>query len=222
MHTHGEDSDERRRRRRRRALAALLLFSPWRTLRLPIAVAAHDIDAFFDAADMALDSQPIAKALAGTGLEDAITKLVRAAMIGGFNDGGALVGKKAGSSYMDRANRDAAARAEEVSAQMNKTTGEWLKSDPDHQFALSESRAERAAKFEAAQGYYTGLHQALWGEDYNKEWIPLGDDPCENCLDNADAGIIPMEEMFPSGDYAPLAHLNCMCVLSISHVLEGA
>jgi len=44
----------------------------------------------------------------------------------------------------------------------------------------------------------------------------MGDAPCGNiCLPNEDEGPIPLEEMFSSGDYAPLGHLHCMCQLGI-------
>lgn len=44
----------------------------------------------------------------------------------------------------------------------------------------------------------------LHSEDY------AGDDPCPG---NSDAGVIPIDELFPSGDNAPPFHPNCKCVL---------
>ena len=220
-HIHGEDSEQKKRRRRHRSLAALLLFSPWKRMRTHIAMATHDIDAYFDRVDLALGTRSIAKALAGEDLDRAFAKLVGASTVSGYDDGGALVGKKAGNRYIQKAMSEAENIGREVAEQMHRTTGKWIKENPQHTFALSKDRAERAAKNEAAKAYYNGLHQALWGEGATKEWVCLGDDPCEDCLDNEDAGAIAMEDVFPSGDYAPLAHLACQCVLSVHGPLEG-
>jgi SPP1 gp7 family putative phage head morphogenesis protein len=45
-----------------------------------------------------------------------------------------------------------------------------------------------------------------------KEWIVT--DPCEICAENGDAGIIPIDEAFPSGDMRPPAHPQCRCSLA--------
>lgn len=211
------DAEEKRKRRRRKYLAALLLFAPWKKLRMQIAVAAHDFEGYFDAVDAALETGALSTALkSGAGTVGPLTRLIRASMIGGYQDGGTLIGISPGSRYEARALREAQRRAADVSGQMLKTSKKWLKADPSHEFALSSARAERAARFEAAKGYYTGLHQVLWGHGMMKEWVCLGDDPCEECLENEDAGPIAMEDVFPSGDFAPLLHLNCLCTLSVS------
>lgn len=46
-----------------------------------------------------------------------------------------------------------------------------------------------------------------------KRWI-LGPNPCEICEDNADEGVIGVDEEFPSGDMAPPAHPNCACAVT--------
>jgi hypothetical protein len=194
-------------------------------MRLPIGIAKHDIDDYFDVTDLALDRLGLHEAAVKpeifNALSNALFKLGRIAMITGFNAGGRLVGKTAGSAYIAQANRMAMNRAREVAEQMRDTSLKWLKADPHSTFALSVDRADRAAKNEAAFGYYTGLQQALWGEGATKEWVCLGDDPCEDCQDNEDEGPIAMEQMFQSGDYAPLAHLNCMCTLEVHGPEEG-
>lgn len=48
--------------------------------------------------------------------------------------------------------------------------------------------------------------------DY-KQWI-LGPNPCEDCVENAEASPIPVDEDFPSGDDAPPAHPNCVCAVA--------
>jgi hypothetical protein len=211
-------AEERRKRHRRKYLAALLLFTPWKKLRTQIAVATHDFEGYFDAVDAALETGALSTALkSGVSTVGPLTRLIRASMIGGYQDGGTMIGISPGSRYEARALREAQSRAAEVSSQMLKTSKKWLKADPSNEFALSSARAERAARFEAAKGYYTGLHQALWGHGMMKEWVCLGDDPCDDiCVLDEDDGKIPLEEMFSSGDFAPLGHLGCLCVLSVS------
>lgn len=219
-----DDSDEayRRRQARRAALAGLLLFAPWKKLRVPVAVAVHGLDDYFDDVDLAMERGALTKALKqGGATEPILARLIRVAMIGGYEDGGALVGKKPGTNYAARAAAEARDRAADASSQILRTSKQWLKANPDNSFALSKSRAERAVRYEAARAYYTGLQQALWGADMMKEWFTTSDNPCEECLDNEDQGPIPMEDQFQSGDYAPLAHLNCQCVLHVSSALEG-
>jgi hypothetical protein len=46
-----------------------------------------------------------------------------------------------------------------------------------------------------------------------KQWI-LGANPCEDCIENAEASPIPVDEDFPSGDDAPPAHPNCVCAVA--------
>jgi len=46
-----------------------------------------------------------------------------------------------------------------------------------------------------------------------KEWVVAGG-PCDICSDNAAAGVIPVDQAFPSGDMAPPAHPNCECALA--------
>jgi hypothetical protein len=211
-----DDAERRRRARRRRALEALLLFAPWRKLRMQIAVAAHDFGDYFDSVDAALETGTLSTALrSGVSTVGPLTRLVRASLIGGYQDGGNLVGLTPGSRYAERALQQAQDRAEEVSSQMLQTSKKWLKANPGNEFALSSARAERAAKFEAARGYYTGLHQALWGYGFRKGWLTTSDNPCEICLENEDEGPIPMEQDFSSGDWGPLAHLSCQCVLEL-------
>ena len=222
MHIHADDGDAKKRRRRKRSMLGLLLFSPWKRLKTHIAMATHDIDDYFDRVDMALGTKAVKDALTGEGLDRAFMKLIGASTVTGYDDGGAIVGKKAGPKFIKRAFSEAENVANEVADQMQHTTKQWLKENPDHPFALSKDRAERAAQNEAAKAYYDGMHQALWGEGCTKEWVCLGDDPCDDCLDNEDAGQIAVEDVFPSGDYAPLAHLNCLCVLSVHGPLEGA
>ena len=75
---------------------------------------------------------------------------------------------------------------------------------------MTIARTEMAnANSEAALRTYERL-----GVEY-KSWSRAGssDFDCDICQANEDAGIIPMEESFPSGDDRPPAHPNCECVL---------
>lgn len=89
--------------------------------------------------------------------------------------------------------------------------------------AFSEDRAAIIANFEVgtanSQGALQGMHEARdTGLHVLKVWYPDAE-ACEICLENADAGPIPLEDQFPSGDDAPLAHPNCECTL-LSEVEE--
>jgi len=226
-HIHADDADEQRRRRlKRRALATILLMSPWKSLRLHIGMATHDLNDYFDSIDSVLDYKVMKDAMSLPGLKqklnNSISKLVQAALIRGYDDGGSLVGRKAGSFYIADAKARASYRAQEISDQMNLTTKKWLAADPHNEFALSGQRAERAARYEAARGYYQGMMDATMGEGLLKSWVCLGDDPCEDCLANEEDSPIAMEEVFQSGDYAPLAHLSCNCVIDLSRPEEDA
>jgi hypothetical protein len=56
-----------------------------------------------------------------------------------------------------------------------------------------------------------------------KEWI-LGSehDDDDECDDNVNDGVIPLDEAFSSGDMEPLAHPKCVCdVMPVLMELEG-
>lgn len=79
---------------------------------------------------------------------------------------------------------------------------------------ISTYRAEMIATTEmnAAMSAATLAKLYAGARDY-KQWI-LGPDPCEVCIDNADASPIPIDEDFPSGDDSPPAHPNCRCAVA--------
>lgn len=84
--------------------------------------------------------------------------------------------------------------------------------------AFSKERAALIANTEighansqgALQGYKAGRDI---GVNLKKYWIP-DENACPICEENGDAGLIDLDDDFPSGDDAPLAHPNCECVLS--------
>jgi hypothetical protein len=43
--------------------------------------------------------------------------------------------------------------------------------------------------------------------------VILAPDPCDICIENEDAGAIPIDELFPSGDMRTPFHPNCRCAV---------
>jgi len=78
--------------------------------------------------------------------------------------------------------------------------------------AFSAARAETIARtelaFANARGAMAGYRAS--GVVTGKVWL-LGEEACDICQGNADAGEIGIDETFPSGDDAPPAHPNCVC-----------
>lgn len=55
-----------------------------------------------------------------------------------------------------------------------------------------------------------------------KRWLTVGDDSvCEVCRSNGVSGWIPLDELFPSGHDAPLAHPGCRCDLLSRRIGAG-
>ena len=48
------------------------------------------------------------------------------------------------------------------------------------------------------------------GVKLKKIWV-TDTDPCDECQANGDAGAIPIDDEFPSGDDAETAHPGCKC-----------
>jgi hypothetical protein len=74
---------------------------------------------------------------------------------------------------------------------------------------FSDSRAEMIAQTEANDAYMEGrdaMAQELGMEE--KIWSADGSDACEECQGQIEAGWVPIDEDFPSGDDPPL-HPNC-------------
>jgi SPP1 gp7 family putative phage head morphogenesis protein len=81
-------------------------------------------------------------------------------------------------------------------------------------FAFSESRATMIARTETRMADMGGQMEAYQasGVVEGTEWSTSNDDQVsEICQGNADAGIVPLGEPYPSGDTAPPGHPNCRC-----------
>lgn len=91
-------------------------------------------------------------------------------------------------------------------------------------YAFSEDRAEMISRTEIGNADMQGNMIAYKesGIVEGKEWV-LGSehDDDDECDSNADAGVIPLDEAFPSGDMEPLAHPRCVCDL-MPVLMEGA
>lgn len=206
------------KKKRKKLAEALILFSPWKRLRVQMAMASHDIDDYFDVADDILDTsgKTVADALAtARPIRDAMNKLIRSSLISGYQDGAHYLGTQVPRSWLNRADKIAANRSAQVQKLMRATTKKRLKSNIDDSYVLSRDRADLAVRYEAANHYFQGLTKSLTGVGMQKAWLTTSDNPCEICIDNEDFGPIPMEDEFPSGDAAPLAHPRCQCVLQV-------
>jgi hypothetical protein len=81
-------------------------------------------------------------------------------------------------------------------------------------FGFSEGRGDMIARTEIAAADVQGNLMAYResGVVQGKEWIRGSEEyPCDECEGNAAAGVIPLEDAFPSGDTGPPAHPNCVC-----------
>ena len=93
-------------------------------------------------------------------------------------------------------------------------------------YGFSKERAQMIAKTEmtkaSTQGSLAGWKHT--GVVEGKEWI-VGDDWSDSfdcdCGDNGDAGVIALDETFPSGDDGPPNHPNCNCSMAAILIPEG-
>lgn len=85
--------------------------------------------------------------------------------------------------------------------------------------AFSDARATLIAQTEIGNANSHGALSAYKaaqddGVNVQKEWVIGVFDACPICVGNQLAGHIPLDEEFPSGDMAPLAHPRCRCALT--------
>ena len=88
-----------------------------------------------------------------------------------------------------------------------------LAEELEKNYAFSESRAETIARTETAmadvEGNMTAYKES--GVVEGKEWITGSEADCDLCAMNEAKGVLPLDDVFPSGDEAPPAHPNCVC-----------
>ena len=83
---------------------------------------------------------------------------------------------------------------------------------------FSRDRAQRIVVYETGNSYEAGNRAFIDSlsddgvDNLVKQWNTSHDDKVSDiCQENEDAGPIPLDEPFPSGDQQPLAHVNCRC-----------
>jgi|WetSurMetagenome_2_1015567.scaffolds.fasta_scaffold258036_2 hypothetical protein len=217
-------SDEERKRRRREAsiLTGLLLFDPRKALRHQQKAAEGAVLGYLeDVGSLLNEGEGIGVAVQVVeNIEKPLTALISSSIVRGFQDGAKHSGKAMPSLYGRESRVRASKRAAKAVKSMKKTTRKRIKAGSMDD-VLSPARAERVAMYESRQAYYLGVMDAFEGEkEWGKEWISTSGEPCEDCLDNEDEGLIPVEDEFQSGDDAPPLHLNCQCYLAIRLLLE--
>lgn len=78
---------------------------------------------------------------------------------------------------------------------------------------MSKVRAKMIARTETCDALESAfMDRAKDMKVTGKEWIVT--DPCPICEENGNAGVIPIDRPFPSGDMRPPAHPNCRCALA--------
>lgn len=82
--------------------------------------------------------------------------------------------------------------------------------------SFSEERATTIARTELAAAHVEGNMEGWKVSGLVSMKISIlgsehGEDDTDECDDNAEAGAIPLEDEFPSGDVAPPYHPNCIC-----------
>lgn len=78
-----------------------------------------------------------------------------------------------------------------------------------------EVRAGLIAQTESADAYNAGRFDTARAIGYQeKSWETESGDPCPTCEANEAQGWIDLDEDFDSGDDAPTAHPNCLCVVN--------
>jgi len=77
--------------------------------------------------------------------------------------------------------------------------------DPMRALTIAQTEMSRALNTATMDSY----------TDFGVEWVEwLALDTGDECSDNADAGPIPIGDVFPSGDTEPPAHPNCRCTIA--------
>jgi HK97 family phage portal protein len=103
-------------------------------------------------------------------------------------------------------------------------SGDKLANEIVSDYAFSPARAATIARTEAAMADTAG-NMIAWkksGVVQGKKWLLSNDHPqADECNDNADAGVIALDDAFPSGALAPPDHPNCECdVIPVRNMQE--
>lgn len=177
-----------------------------------------------DAAGEGAATTLLALGLDETDDADVFDVVNEAALTFATNRGAELVGMKIGEDGALVANPDAEwaitdgtrelLRATIRDAIKNGTSTEDLRQQIGDSFAFSPSRALNIARTETARAFGQGSLRSAKesGVVDGKEWDLSSDhDHDDECDENAGAGVIALDDDFPSGDSAEPAHPNCSC-----------
>lgn len=92
----------------------------------------------------------------------------------------------------------------------NAEIADQISSDMDE---ITDSRADTIVNTEVANAMQTAELDTYSEQGVTKKVWVLSEDVGDECGDNADAGPIGIDEVFPSGDDAPPLHPNCRCFI---------
>ena len=143
-----------------------------------------------------------------------------------------------------RANAYAAQRAGDLVTMIDESTRDMLRDDIasgladnlsysqiadqlSDAYAFSDDRAQLIATTEIrianGEGNLAAMRQGVEaGLNLMKYW-QADEDPCPECVENEEAGPIPIDDDFPSGDAVDPAHPHCECtVLSVEIRDDGS
>ena len=82
-------------------------------------------------------------------------------------------------------------------------------------YAFSDARAETIARTEVAYADMQGSMESYRASGVvTGKKVLLAEDPCPICEENANDGIIDLDEDFSSGDDAAPFHPNCECTVT--------
>jgi hypothetical protein len=198
-----------------RAAAGDLVLNPFLLLSGQISSASHALAIYFDGIDSSLDDgSSLAKAVTGDDISRVMKRMIHSSRLTGFQHAAQHTKRPMPALYGRKIQQAAARRADKVNSLMVGSTKSWLESTPDSDYVLGSDRALRAARFEASRAYYRGVMDAMGGSGFQKAWNTTSEEPCDFCNENEDQGYIDVDEPFSSGDFYPLAHLNCQCYLT--------
>jgi len=196
--------------------AATFMFNPWQTMSPQINSAANEIDSLFSQIDASLlKGKAVSEAMKGRKFTAAMHKVIASSRLHGFLHTAQYSKAHMPADYGYTLTDAARKRAAKVNRLMRKTSKKTLTSNPESPYVLSKQRALASANFEASNSYFMGVQDAMKGKAAKKQWVTSSARPCDDCLDNEEAGWIAFSEPFESGDQAPLMHMNCRCALRV-------